>query len=89
MPSPSAVVVLLGAVALGRAWYGVLLVAAYGAGMAVSLLGIGLLLTRMRDRLERAPRAWMSHRAWRLLPLVTSSAVIVVGVGVATTALLA
>ncbi|WP_155372386.1 urease accessory protein UreH domain-containing protein [Catellatospora vulcania] len=89
MPSPSAVVVLLGAVALGRAWYGVLLVAAYGAGMAASLLGIGLLLTRMRDRLERAPRAWMSHRAWRLLPLVTSSAVIVVGVGVATTALLA
>ncbi|WP_186316041.1 sulfite exporter TauE/SafE family protein [Catellatospora sichuanensis] len=89
MPSPSAVVVLLGAVALGRAWYGVLLVTAYGAGMAVSLLGVGLLLTRMRDRLERAPRAWMSHRAWRLLPLVTSSAVIVVGVGVATTALLA
>lgn len=89
MPSPSAVVVLLGAVALGRAWYGVLLVAAYGAGMALSLLGIGLLLTRMRDHLERAPRAWMSHRAWRLLPLVTSSAVIVVGVGVATTALLA
>ncbi|GAA1372023.1 hypothetical protein GCM10009661_33480 [Catellatospora chokoriensis] len=89
MPSPSAVVVLLGAVALGRAWYGVLLVAAYGAGMAASLLGIGLLLTRMRDRLERAPRAWTSHRAWRLLPLVTSSAVIVVGVGVAATALLA
>jgi ABC-type nickel/cobalt efflux system permease component RcnA len=89
MPSPSAVVVLLGAVALGRAWYGVLLVAAYGAGMALSLLGIGLLLTRLRDRWERAPRAWMAHRAWRLLPLVTSSAVILVGVGVATTALLA
>ncbi|MEU8002369.1 sulfite exporter TauE/SafE family protein [Catellatospora sp. NPDC049111] len=89
MPSPSAVVVLLGAVALGRAWYGVLLVAAYGAGMALSLLGIGLLLTRLRDRWERAPRAWMSHRGWRLLPLVTSSAVILVGVGVATTALLA
>ncbi|WP_203688958.1 nickel/cobalt transporter [Catellatospora coxensis] len=89
MPSPSAVVVLLGAVALGRAWYGVLLVAAYGGGMALSLLGVGLLLTRMRDRLERAPRAWMAHRAWRLLPLVTSSAVILVGVGVAATALLA
>lgn len=89
MPSPSAVVVLLGAVALGRAWYGVLLVAAYGAGMALSLVGIGLLLTRMRERLERAPRAWMAHRAWRLLPLVTSSVVILVGVGVATTALLA
>ncbi|GAA2353754.1 hypothetical protein Cme02nite_46260 [Catellatospora methionotrophica] len=89
MPSPSAVVVLLGAVALGRAWYGVLLVVAYGAGMAVSLLGLGLLLTRLRDRLDRVPRAWLSHRAWRLLPLVTSSAVIVVGVGVATSALLA
>ncbi|MEV4415656.1 hypothetical protein [Catellatospora sp. NPDC049609] len=89
MPSPSAVVVLLGAVALGRAWYGVLLVAAYGAGMALSLLTVGLLLTRLRDRLARAPRAWTTHRAWRLLPVFTSSVVIVVGVGVATTALLA
>lgn len=87
-PSPSAIVVLLGAVALGRAWYGVLLVAAYGIGMAVTLTGIGYALTRVRARLERRPRAWLSHRAWRLVPLITSSLIIIAGLGVATTALL-
>src|SRR5205823_6162900 len=48
VPSPSAVVVLLGAIALGRAWLGVALVVAYGAGMALTLCGAGLLLTRAR-----------------------------------------
>jgi ABC-type nickel/cobalt efflux system permease component RcnA len=46
LPSPSALVVLLGAIALGRAWFGVLLVGAYGIGMAGTLLGTGLLLAR-------------------------------------------
>ena len=45
-PSPSAVVVLLGAAALGRAWFGVLLVLAYGVGMAATLTGVGLALAR-------------------------------------------
>ena len=39
VPTPSALVVLLGATALGRAWFGVLLVAIYGIGMALTLLG--------------------------------------------------
>ncbi|GAA2554966.1 hypothetical protein GCM10010398_48450 [Streptomyces fimbriatus] len=43
VPSPSAVVVLVGAAALGRAWFGLLLVVAYGAGPA-------LVLTRGRVR---------------------------------------
>lgn len=88
-PSPSAIVVLLGAVALGRAWYGVLLVAAYGIGMAVTLTAIGYALTHVRTRLERRPRAWLAHRFWRIVPLITSSVIIVAGLGVATTALLA
>src|SRR5581483_7284642 len=45
MPSPSAVVVLLGAAALGHAWFGVLLVLAYGLGLAVTLTGIGVFVT--------------------------------------------
>ncbi len=52
LPSPSAVVVLLGAIALGRAWFGVLLVLVYGLGMAATLTGAGLLLLRARDALE-------------------------------------
>ncbi|MFF7442090.1 hypothetical protein [Streptomyces sp. NPDC008122] len=37
VPSPSALVVLLGAVALGRTAFGILLVIGYGLGMATTL----------------------------------------------------
>lgn len=43
VPSASAVVLLLGAVAQGAAWWGLLLVAGFGLGMSVSLIGAGLL----------------------------------------------
>ncbi|HWB73039.1 MAG TPA: hypothetical protein VG452_12565 [Egibacteraceae bacterium] len=42
---------LLGGVALGRTWFGLTLVLAYGVGMAVSLVGAGLLLLRVIARL--------------------------------------
>jgi ABC-type nickel/cobalt efflux system permease component RcnA len=90
VPSPSALVVLLGGIALGRAWFGVLLVLAYGLGMALALVGTGLLLVRARDVTER----WFAEGrreggaaqglrfAVRVLPLVTAGLVVVVGVGV-------
>lgn len=85
VPSPSALVVLLGAVALGRTWFGVLLVIGYGLGMAGTLTVVGLLLVRLRDRLERADRfAGMADRVGKLrglLPLVTASLVLIVGFG--------
>lgn len=85
VPSPSALVVLLGAVALGRTWFGVLLVIGYGLGMAGTLTAVGLLLVRLRDRLERADRfAGMADRVGKLrglLPLVTASLVLIVGFG--------
>ncbi|HJR86587.1 MAG TPA: sulfite exporter TauE/SafE family protein [Acidimicrobiia bacterium] len=43
VPSASAVVLLLGAVAQGEAWWGLALVAGFGLGMSVSLIGAGLL----------------------------------------------
>lgn len=46
VPSPSALVVLLGALTLHRTWFGVLLVLGYGVGMALVLIGAGLLLVR-------------------------------------------
>ncbi len=56
VPSPSALIVLLGAVGLGRTAFGVLLVLAYGAGMAAMLTAAGLVLVRMRDRWASRPR---------------------------------
>ncbi|MFF2326678.1 MULTISPECIES: nickel transporter [unclassified Streptomyces] len=51
VPSPSALVVLLGAVALSRTFFGVLLVAGYGLGMALTLTAAGLLLSGGGNRL--------------------------------------
>ncbi|RKE17969.1 high frequency lysogenization protein HflD [Streptomyces sp. TLI_171] len=52
VPSPSALVVLLGAVALGRTLFGAALVVAYGLGMAATLTGAGLLLVGLGRRAE-------------------------------------
>ena len=86
VPSPSALVVLLGAIALGRAWFGVVLVVVYGMGMAATLTGAGLLLVRARallDRRSRQPRRpWLASLA-RLLPVASSSVIVVMGLFVA------
>jgi nickel/cobalt transporter (NicO) family protein len=85
VPSPSAVVVLLGGIAIGRAWFGVALVLAYGLGMAATLTGIGLLLARLRNRMDRLrlPGGSLAARLGRLLPAVTASVIVLVGLGLA------
>ena len=83
VPSPSALVVLLASVALGRTAFGVLLVVAYGLGMAATLTAVGLALVRMRDRLARRLAAKGSsvplRRAARIAPLLTAALVVAVG----------
>ena len=58
VPSPSALVVLLGAIALRRITFGVALVVAYGLGLAATLIGAGLLLVRF----ESGIRGWATRR---------------------------
>ena len=78
VPSPSALVVLLGAVALGRTWFGVVLVLGYGLGMAATLTAVGLLLVRLRDRLAAVERL---RDRFTALPAITAGGVVVVGAG--------
>ena len=76
VPSPSAVVVLLGALALGRAWFGVTLVLAYGVGLALTLLVAGLVLVGAQSWLEPRLRhggGW--QRLMVVLPVLTPVAV--------------
>jgi ABC-type nickel/cobalt efflux system permease component RcnA len=83
VPSPSALVVLLGAIALGRAWFGFLLITAYGLGMAAALVTAGVLLARARSRIERLLANRSSTRFARAagaLPLVTSVLVVLGGI---------
>ncbi len=80
VPSPSALIVLLGATALGRAWFGVILVLFYGLGMAMTLTAAGLFLLRTQAMLTR--RGWAigeGSTALRLLPLITAGLVVLVG----------
>jgi ABC-type nickel/cobalt efflux system permease component RcnA len=88
VPSPSALVVLLGAIGLGHTWFGVLLVAAYGVGMAGTLTAAGLLLIRLRDRWAARPHRTLPRIA-ALLPAGSAALVLCVGLGLAGRAVLA
>lgn len=87
VPSPTALVVLLGAVAMGRTAFGVLLVIGYGLGMATTLALAGLLLIRLRDRIAATPRITTAIRSapWKQIsqigPMATATLVILVGIG--------
>jgi nickel/cobalt transporter (NicO) family protein len=80
VPSPSALVVLLGAIALGRTPFGVLLVLAYGLGMAATLTAAGLLLVGMQRRLTTRLTG-LAARLSTLVPGATGSLVLLVGLG--------
>jgi ABC-type nickel/cobalt efflux system permease component RcnA len=81
VPSPSALLVLLAAIALGRTAFGVVLVLGYGVGMAIAFSAAGLLLVRLRGRISRF--TWGHSATWLLtaLPILTACLVLVVGVG--------
>ncbi|MER5752039.1 sulfite exporter TauE/SafE family protein [Streptomyces sp. NPDC002088] len=88
VPSPSAVVVLVGAAALGQAWFGLLLVVAYGAGLALTLTAAGFAVVRlgtgMTRALDKRPR-WTTHpvvtAVRRSTPLWSALVVVALGAG--------
>ena len=53
IPCPAALVVLLSAVALNRIGFGMLLIVAFSAGLALVLVTIGLLLVSAREFLQQ------------------------------------
>jgi nickel/cobalt exporter len=80
LPCPSALVLLLGAVALGRPALGLLLVLGFSLGLAGVLTGLGLLLVRARGLFARLPAGGV------LLPGVSlAGAALVTVAGVAIT----
>ncbi|QES39399.1 nickel transporter [Streptomyces venezuelae] len=82
VPSPSAVVVLVGAAALGEAWFGLLLVVAYGAGLAATLTAAGFLVVRVGSFAgRRAGPEWVRRGTRRFLPLGSACVVLALGCG--------
>ncbi|WP_428955682.1 nickel transporter [Streptomyces sp. cg35] len=84
VPSPSAVVVLVGAAALGQAWFGLLLVVAYGAGLAVTLTAAGFVVVRagaFAARRIAGTRTRTRRAAQRLVPFGSACVVLALGCG--------
>jgi ABC-type nickel/cobalt efflux system permease component RcnA len=83
VPSPSALLVLLGTAAVGRAWWGVALVVAFGVGMAVTLGVAGLLAWRIGERVRRWAALGQRRGAVtlaRTLPVIAAAGVCGAGV---------
>ncbi|MEU6231090.1 nickel transporter [Streptomyces sp. NPDC047042] len=88
VPSPSAVVVLVGAAALGKAWFGFLLVLAYGVGLALTLTGAGFLVVklgsgagRLLDRRPGLAGGPLVALVRRTAPLASAFLVVALGAG--------
>jgi ABC-type nickel/cobalt efflux system permease component RcnA len=78
VPCPSALVLLLAAVALNKTAYGMLLVMAFSVGLAITLMLVGLAFIYARNRFNR-PGAGRSRWA-QVLPVMSAGAITAVGI---------
>lgn len=83
VPSASALVLLLGALAAHRPDAGVLLVLAFGVGMASTLVGAGVALVAAGRLAARAPlaKAKLASRVVALGPMLAALVVLAIGIG--------
>ena len=84
LPCPSALVVLLSAIALGRIGFGLVLVVAFSLGLAGTLTGIGLALVYAGRLFERLPT---DNRLVQLLPAASALFITLAGLGIAAQAM--
>ncbi|MEB3292111.1 MAG: sulfite exporter TauE/SafE family protein [Synechococcales bacterium] len=95
IPCPSALVLLLSAIALGQIGYGLLLVLAFSLGLATVLTSLGLLLVYAKQlfnhRLVRqlsVQRSVPLRRIVNFIPTLTACIITLMGVGISLQALL-
>ena len=85
VPCPAALVVLLSAISLRRVGFGLLLVAAFSAGLAAVLVAIGILMVHARRLMARFTGDGPLIQRW--LPLASSAAVACFGLSITAQAL--
>ena len=84
LPCPSALVVLLAAISLHRLAFGLVLILAFSAGLALSITGIGLAAVLAKKAFARAS---FEGRLIRALPAVSALVILVAGVAMTARAL--
>ena len=75
LPSPTALVVLLGAVAIGRVGFGLALIISFSIGLACALIAVALLAVGARDVVGKR----LGSRVGRLVPVLGAVVILVVG----------
>jgi ABC-type nickel/cobalt efflux system permease component RcnA len=85
VPCPSAMVLLLAAIALNKTAYGMLLVVAFSAGMAITLTVVGIIFLYARNRF----RGRLGEARWpHLVPVLSAGTITLLGAGLCIGALL-
>jgi ABC-type nickel/cobalt efflux system permease component RcnA len=85
VPCPSALVVMLGAIALGRIGFGLVLIVAFSVGLAAVLVAVGLAFVYARRLLERVP---LEAPLLRYAPVAGALVVSAAGLAIVTRALI-
>lgn len=78
VPCPSALVLLLSAVALGRIAFGLALLTAFSLGLAAVLIAIGCAVLYAKHLLPDTPKV-IDSTLVRVLPVVSAGVITVVG----------
>jgi len=90
VPSASALLLLLGAIHFDRIGFGLVLILAFGLGMAATLVGVGLVLVGARRLTQSAANGHrLIRRGLRWMPELTALLVVLFGVGMTAQALAA
>src|ERR1700728_1587463 len=84
VPCPAALVVLLSAFSLHRIGFGLFLITAFSLGLAAVLVIVGL--TMVYAKRIMSSHVWAGNPALRYLPFLSSAFMVVLGVGIATSA---
>ncbi len=79
LPCPSALVVLLSAIALHRVGFGMALIVAFSLGLAATITGIGLVAVLARRAFSRVR---LDGRVVRALPAVSAAVIVLVGLAI-------
>ena len=79
VPCPSALVLLLSSVALGRIALGLTLLVAFSAGLALVLMAIGITVVYAKHWIPDSGKA-AGHPAFRYLPVASAAVIVCAGV---------
>ncbi|MDX2179521.1 MAG: hypothetical protein SFV18_08010 [Bryobacteraceae bacterium] len=78
VPCPSALVLLLSAIAIGRTGYGMLLLITFSLGLALVLMAIGAAVLYAKSLVPSMPKV-ASSKAFQLVPVLSAAVIVCVG----------